>query len=252
MSIDTDTIEDIIEEERDLVFDADEKHGEYWSNAVAFGGLLSFGIESVDFDRYVFATFLSQVKKYHLLASLSAVRLHHVQAMMDLRQMIEAAACAAYAIANPDIDGFVVKDESGMLDADRKLVGMRYKWLDKHYPTGSQALKNLKKLINDSSAHSNLIYAHKNFGLGDEARTFSTPYFDVEDDHMVKSDLWLAANIVMGAIDLFYGVARDHGGVVFTKDFVPRLKELEVQNHALKAELLKNMEVRAKAREKAK
>src|SRR2546430_9857689 len=57
------------------------------------------------------ASFFAQVKKHHMLALFSTVRLHKVQALMNLRQVLEAGACAAFAIANPDHKHFVDTDE---------------------------------------------------------------------------------------------------------------------------------------------
>lgn len=77
------------------------RYGPYFSNASEFIEMLSTGmIKSIDPDRDLFAIFLSHIQKHLTLALFSALRLHHVQAMMNLRQVLEAGACAAYAIAN--------------------------------------------------------------------------------------------------------------------------------------------------------
>ena len=60
---------------------------------------LSTFIKSLDEDRFVFGRFHSQVKKHHLLAVFSTVRLHEVRSSMNLRQVLEAGSCAAFAIA---------------------------------------------------------------------------------------------------------------------------------------------------------
>lgn len=96
----------------------------------------------------------------------------------------------------------------------------------------------MKKLINSSTAHSNIIYAHNNFKFNEKLGKFITPFFDTEDEYYVKTDLWQIANIIMGILDLFYGVAKDHGGVIFSDDFVQRLKTLEKENHRLKSEMM--------------
>ncbi len=232
------TFEEIINSEKDMILTAEERYGDYYINAYGLNILLGEFIKSIDPDRYIFTMFLSQIKKHSILALFSTVRLHHVQAMMDLRQVLEAGSCAAYAIANPDQSGFADIGENGILDASQKLTGKRYKWLDEKYPTGSTAIHNMKGSINSSSAHSNIIYAHKNFNLNSEAGKFETPFFDAEDEYLVKINLWTVGNIIMGLTDLFYGIARDHGGIVFSDDFIGRLKELEKENHKLKAEMM--------------
>lgn len=232
------TFEEILESEKDMVLSAEERWGDYYINAAEFNVLLGDFIKSIDPDRYIFTMFLSQIKKHSMLALLSTVRLHHVQAMMDLRQTLEAGSCAAYAIANPDQSGFADVGENGILDASQKLTGKRYKWLDENYPAGSTAIHNMKGSINSSSAHSNIIYAHNNFKLNPEAGKFETPFFDEEDEYLVKTNLWAIGNIIMGLTDLFYGIAKDHKGIVFADDFIVRLKKLEEENHKLKAEMM--------------
>jgi hypothetical protein len=100
-----------------------------------------------------------------------------VQAMMNLRQTLEAGACAAFAIANPDHTYFVDTDDSGILDPYQKLARKRYNWLDHHYPEGSTAIKLIKNQINSSTAHANLISAHNTFRTDDVAGQFVVPFF---------------------------------------------------------------------------
>lgn len=64
--------------------------------------------------------------------------------MMNLRQVLEAGACAAFAIANPDHEHFVDTDEHGILDPSQKLARKRYAWLKQHYPAGSDAIEDIK------------------------------------------------------------------------------------------------------------
>ncbi len=111
------TFGEIIDSERDMILTADKRYGAYYINASEFNILLNEFIKSVDLDRFIFAIFLSQVKKHSTLALFSVVRLHHTQAMMDLRQVLEAGACASYAIANTESADFADVGENGVLDA---------------------------------------------------------------------------------------------------------------------------------------
>ena len=157
---------------------------------------------------------------------------------MDLRQVLEAGSCAAYAIANPDKAGFGDIAENGIIDPSKELTVKRYSWLETNFKTGSDAIKNMKGLINGSTAHSNIVYAQKNFSFDNASRKFVTPFFDNEDEYHVKCDLWQIANIVMGLMDLFYGVNKDINVIKFIDDFVPRLKALEAENFRLKTEMM--------------
>lgn len=232
------TIEDIIESEKQMVLSGTERYGDYFVNASEFNNLLQQFIKSVDPDRFIFAMFLAQIRKHNTLALFSALRLHHIQAMMDLRQELEAGSCAAYSIANPDVKGFADIDENGIADASQELAKKRYKWLEDNFKQGSDAIKNMKEAINQSSAHSNIVYAHNNFRFDGERGKFETPFFDIEDDYLVKTNLWQIGNVSMGLMDLLYGVNKNLGVIKFSDDFIPRLKALEVDNHKLKAEMM--------------
>lgn len=239
MELPQSNIDDIIKSESALVVRASEKYRRYFSNAMDFHNLLNTFIVSINKpDRFIFVAFLSQIRKHHLLAILSTARLHHVQTMMDLRQTLEAGSCAAFAIPNPDLSGFAESDDSGILDASQELSIKRYSWLDANYRQASETLKNLKKSINSSAAHANIVYAQKNFEFDSMSGKFLTPFFDFEEERHVKSDFWLAGNLAMGIMDLIYGVDKPIGALKFANHFIPRLKALEVENQAIKMELM--------------
>ena len=73
------TIPEIIESEKLMVQTASDRYGAHYTNAFECSFFLSKFIKSVDASRSIFAMFLSQVKKYHMLALFSTVRLHQVQ-----------------------------------------------------------------------------------------------------------------------------------------------------------------------------
>jgi hypothetical protein len=100
MDIKQTTIGDIIESEHLMLSTAPQRYGAYYRIALDLSVILSSAVKSIDCDHAIFARFLSQVAKHHLLAVFSTVRLHHIQAMMNLRQVLEAGACAAFAIAS--------------------------------------------------------------------------------------------------------------------------------------------------------
>lgn len=234
------TIGDILTNEHEMVLHGAESYGDYFINASEFNLLLQEFIKSVDSDRFIFAIFLAQIKKHHLLALFSVVRLHHIQATMDLRQTLEAGSCAAYAIANPDQNGFADIDENGIIDAIQELTKKRYKWLEENFKKGSDAIKNMKTTINNSTAHSNIVYAYNNFRFDSKEGKFDTPFFDIKDDYLVKTGLWQIGNIAMGLMDLFYGVNKNLNVVKFIDNFIPRLKKLESDNNRLKTEMMKS------------
>lgn len=237
MDLKQSTVGEILDSEKEMVLKGAERYGEYFINAADFNHLLNEFLKSIDPDRFIFAVFLSQIKKHHTLALFSAVRLHHTQAMMDMRQVLEAGACAAYAIANTSVEDFADVDSQGIMNPSDTLTKKRYKWLEENYKAGSDAIKNMKGSINNSTAHSNIVYAHQTFNFDGQSGKFDTPFFDIEDEYHVKTDLWMIGNVSMGLMDLFYGVNKEYDVIKFIDDFIPRLKSLEKQNDKLKNEM---------------
>lgn len=105
---------------------------------------------------------------------------------------------------------------------------------------GQLQSKKMKDIINNSTAHSNIIYAYKTFSINKQERRFDTPFFDIEDEYLVNTDLFMIGNVAMGLLDLFYGVNRDLKTIKFADDFILRLKELERENDKIKARAMKN------------
>lgn len=232
------TISEILDSEREMVLRGEERYGSYYVNAIECINLISDGmIKSIDADRFVFAIFLSQIKKHLILSLFSAVRLHKVQAMMNLRQVLEAGACAAYAIANIDPADFADKKDDGTLDPSQTLTRKRYDWLDNNFPHGSTNIRRMKDVINKYVAHSNIVSAQQTFKHDLEAGTFNTPFFDYEDDMWVKTDLWQIANIALGIIDLFYGVNQNLGVIKFRDGWLDTFQRLDRENKRLKTEM---------------
>ena len=238
MPIPQSTIDEIIKSEHQLVLDALAKYGEFYEHALKATAFLSRCVGSVDVGRQIFARFHSQVKKHHTLAIFSIVRLHQVQAMMDLRQVLEASACAAFAIRNPDPAHFVDIGENGLLDTPQSKTVRRYRWLDDHFPDGSSAIKGLKDLINQTAAHANFVNTANNFEHHEGDGWATANFFDAEDDHLIKTNLWLASNVAVGVADLLYGVASTTDGVVFREGFKNDLLNLNSQNQSLRDEMI--------------
>ena len=130
------TLEEIVDSERTMILDAPKRYGQHYAHARATTVYLTLFVESIELDRAeTFGRLLSLMKKHHTLSVFSALRLHKVQAMMNLRQVLEAGAAAAFAIANPETHHFVDIDAFGIMDPAQKLTTKRYNWLDKNYPS---------------------------------------------------------------------------------------------------------------------
>ncbi|HEY1861595.1 MAG TPA: hypothetical protein VGG61_14640 [Gemmataceae bacterium] len=120
-------ISDIIESERLMALSAPERFGYFHDNAMGTNYLLQNGIVGVPYHRSLFARWGSQLKKYHLLAVFSFVRLHQVQGLMNLRQVLEAAVDAAFAVAHPDdINDYGYTDKHGAIMTPQSFKKKRY------------------------------------------------------------------------------------------------------------------------------
>jgi hypothetical protein len=232
------TFEEVIESERQLVLDADARYGKHYRNARACSIFLSRSIVSVELSHHeTFGRFFSQMKKHHMLALLSTLRLHKVQSMMNLRQVLEASTAAAFAIANPEMHHFADIDEIGLLDPSKALAQKRYRWLDEHFPAGSQSIKEKKELINRTTSHANIVSANQTFDVDDEVQNIAAPFFDIEDEYHVQIDLWLVASVGVELMDLLYGVSQTRNAVEFVKGFPEYLHHAARQNDAIYAEI---------------
>jgi lipase chaperone LimK len=85
----------------------------------------------VDCD--LFIRFYSQMKKYHTLSVVSTVRLHRIQAKMDLRYFLESTANAAFSLAHTSTRNYFDLENSRIGDA-QKATTKAYKWLEATRP----------------------------------------------------------------------------------------------------------------------
>ena len=174
MEIKDSTIGEILDSERDMVIHGAELYGEFFTNASELNDLLINSIKSIDDPgKFIFLAFLSQIRKHHTLALFSTARRHHVQAGMDLRQVYESTAWAAYAMGNSEDNKFYEIDKQGTIHTPDRLGNARNEWLNANYKTKSDEIKNLKKILNESIAHSNVVYTCQNF----KAKPSSNPGF---------------------------------------------------------------------------
>ena len=210
MPEDGETFEEIVNAEHEMVRTASDKYGVYFTHAVNTVTLLNNILTAplLSPARFLFITFHSQVKKHITLALLSAVRQHHVQCGMNTRQVLEAGAWAAYALAHDDPNLFRTQTPQGA-EVPRSLSRACNRWISGNYEEHSNTISRLKNQINESVAHANIVYAFETFNIVTEGRTgFSTPFFDIEDEFQIKTDLLMVSNIAMGMIRLFLDVNR--------------------------------------------
>jgi hypothetical protein len=231
------TLEEIIESERLMLLAARERYGSYYDHARTCAIFLSRSVTAVDHDLMMFSRFFSLMKKHHMLALLSILRLHKVQAMINLRQVLEAGAAAAFAIANPKLPHFADTDKQGLLDPSQALTKKRYQWLDENYRQKSDWIKGKKEQINLSTAHANIVSSESTFRVAEAGDTINAPFFDIEDEYTVKADLWMTGSIALTLVDFFYGVNQGRNVIEFCADFTRHVGRLAQENEALVAEI---------------
>lgn len=236
------TITDLANMEREMVLHAEEKYGEYFTHAANMVTTMNNLVVSINKPtRFLFIAFLSQVKKHLTLALFAATRRHHVDAGMNLRQMLEGSAWAAYAIAHENIDLFQIQNPNGQIEVPDRLEKARNTWLEANYLQKSEEIKRLKKQINGSVAHAKITYAFQTFALSPAGvRGFITSFFDDEDDFRVTADLLMVANFAMGMIDLFVGVNKRENVFQLAKGFDEKFGSLVEQHSRLRDGLKKH------------
>jgi hypothetical protein len=238
------TIEEIIESERAMALDGAARYGRWCTHARDAAAGLSLCVVSVELDRSdTFGRMFSLTKKHHILAFLSSLRLHKVQAMLNLRHALEAGAAAAYAIANPRVHDFVGIDPLGMMEPTKALTGRRYRWLEKSYPEPSKWIKEVRDQINAQTAQATIVSGDNTRRVEESSEAASAPFFDIEDEHLVKADLWLIGRAAIRLMDLLHHVAQDAAGregrsiLEFRSDFHETTQRLARESLALSAEL---------------
>lgn len=172
------------------------------------------------------------MKKYHTLSVISTVRLHRIQAKMDLRYFLESTANAAFSLAHTDTRNYFDLQNSRIGDAQKATLNA-YRWLETRYPDHSAFMKELKTDINEQTAHAHVINSQHNFDFvpGERAEII-TSYFDFEDEELVKLDLWLGAKAGLHAIDLILCVQKEFGGFLPARD-VDDFPQLMADNDAV-------------------
>jgi hypothetical protein len=228
------TLEEIVESERSMVIAARERYGVFYAHARACSVFLSRSVVAIDHDRMMFGRFFALMKKHHMLALLSTLRLHKVQSMMNLRQVLEAGAAAAFAVANPGLEHFADVDPQGLLDSSQALTKKRYQWLEANFRSKSDWIKAKKEQINASTAHANVVSTESVFRVADAV---NAPFFDVEDEYTVKADLWLMGSIALTLVDFFYGVNQALNVIEFCPDFARHVHQMAQENEALLADI---------------
>jgi hypothetical protein len=66
----------------------------------------------------------------------------------------------------------------------------------------------------------------------------SSPFFDFEDSHAVKTELWRIGNTALNLLYLFYGVNQTVACITFVDDFQAQLGGFVIRSNALRTEMM--------------
>lgn len=218
--------------EHEMVIDAERRYSDYFLHARNTTILLSNIMMWPIIDCDLFIRFLSQMKKYHTLSVLATVRLHRIQAKMDLRYFLESCVHAGYSLVHTDTT--IYFDYAAMRQLDAKKASLKaYRWIEAAFPDHSKTIRDIKAQINDQMAHANVINSQHNFRyVPGQAAEIHTSFFDFEDDKWTKVDLWRCAQSGLIAIDLLLAIQKQYGGFLPSND-CDSLPELIEENESL-------------------
>lgn len=214
------TLDSLAVQERKLYLTAEKRLGPPYSIAREATILLTTFVKSVAADRFAFASFMAILKKHQTLALLSIVRFHHVQAMMNFRQVLESASSAAYALANPNAD--YVDSTTGLPMEPKKISARSYAWIGSEFPQHSSELKDVKDSLNATTSHANLVESSRFVEAKFEEGFFGTAFFDQEDNYLTKADLLTITGGALTIMHLIWSVMQEHGGLVMADDWKQR------------------------------
>ncbi|HKJ33977.1 MAG TPA: hypothetical protein VKA34_19250 [Balneolales bacterium] len=232
------TLLDLSKEEHSLVENAQSEFGLDYINAHDLVFFTWSFISSVKPIAYVFSLFLSQIQKSLVLCLLSALRDHDVQFHMMLRQTLENASLAAYALFETDQNAFCTIDEHDILYVKEKVNKKAYNWLEKNYKDHSDKIKKMKDVINDSYAHASILPTSQNTYLN--GNNIGNQFFDSHDKLMTKQRLWWVGNVALGVLDLLAKIADEFPIVTLVDNFPQKMSSLSKENNRILSELKNN------------
>lgn len=234
-----DMLEAISWSEHELIIDARERYDDFLLFSEEAIKLLMKSFVSVHPNCDVFLVFLSQIQKALTLSLLSTVRKHDVQSSLMLRIALESSVYAGYALTETNVLDFINIDENGFAHENKSVKKKALKWIEDNYSHFSISIKNYKSMINDSSAHSNIISAFNNFSIGKDDSVI-TSLFDNDRTEMIKERLWWIGNIALCILDFLRIVIKDHPMVKLYDNFHQELFDIFRLNDYLEDQLLKD------------
>lgn len=196
------------EEEHKLIKKAEERYGIVLINSLNFIDLLYEFIEEVKPDAFIFISFLTQTYNSLQLALFSILRRHNTQYNLMLRNALESALLAAYALKEKKIETYGTFLKDGRFES-KKLSKTAGTWLENNYKYHSEKIKFMKNNINNTFVHSSIIQVGQVFNFEDIESEFKSTFFDRENLLLEKLGILNTGNIAMGFIQMFDIINKD-------------------------------------------
>ncbi|MEW9702952.1 hypothetical protein [Paenibacillus sp. SI8] len=223
--------------EHQMIINSFDEYGDYYRYATESIDLLNGFIASIRTDAHVFMIFLSQIQKSSILAVLSTLRRHDVQALMTVRHLLESSVLATYSFIEHDLDEYAYTSKNGYAIEKKKIKERARKWLNAEFPEYSNKIKQIKGQINDFYAHANLLSAFANYEFS-EVDKITLRLFDKKEDLFIKQRLWWIGNICFGIMDLFIKVNQKYPIITLINEIDERMISLARYNNKLQEELM--------------
>lgn len=218
-ALDLQTIMDISLKETELTEHNFEIGDDYARFADAAVNYLASLINSQSRAAFLFTANYAVIRNALILALLSTLRQHRVQASANLKFALEHASLAAYCLSP---DGLAVaksmRDREGLPD-ENGFRNSAYRWVQSSYPGDSATLKELKDEINRWESHAGIMATIPVFDystIGDDS--FTTNFFDTPDNDRLKAGLWRVGWVAVQIAGFLGRVGTDLGGINLADD----------------------------------
>lgn len=225
------TLAEAIAQEDNRFWMADERLGPYTEMIRTGLTLLRESVLTITQGHYLAAALIISMQKSATLAFLSFIREHTIQGDANSRQFIECAVLAAYMLAHPDEDVVNVEGEPEAFQDPQKVRTKANKWLDSEQKEISELLREVKKAINESTAHATVYGAHFTFNWeesGPDSPAFVGSFCDLTPNEASKTWLTQLGRLIYMSAELLRRVNEQYGGIVFVEDFAERIDDYAI------------------------
>lgn len=218
--------------EYDLAIENKEKYQDISAHAVKIIELIRTSIGAILEEKANdFLLYYAAIYKHYTLALLSILRLQETQANLNIRQIIEAGACASYSLANPLY--YTQHKQPVISIINDKTREKAYKWLEKNHKSFSDFLKKSKDIINPFYAHGGLFTAC----LGQIDIPTNISFTDKEDPNAIQLNLWHLSSTTIALMHMFFQINKTYNLLQFHEDFEKMLQELKEESDQLKLKI---------------